>query len=75
MGEGLRQVGAVSSFEEARRQLDAWEREGLPADEPIVLVYGGDPIVLTVTGEPMRPSCVAGLCFAASQLVLWDGLA
>ena len=61
--------GDLSVFDEARAQIAEWEKTD-PDAAHIVLILDGEELVVTVSGDEIRPSDAAGLCFAAAQAVL-----
>lgn len=62
--------GPGSAFEQARQQIDEWERAHPAARLLVLVIDTEDDIGLTVAGECTRSSDVAGLCFAAAQMAL-----
>jgi hypothetical protein len=57
-------------FDEARRYLDEWQKAEPDARNIVLLLDGKDALEVQLAGAPMRASDVAGLCFAAAQLVV-----
>lgn len=65
----LRQVGVPSVFDEARQQIDYWEKDDPRAEHILLIRDGMDDTEIAVAGPAMKPSVIAGLCFAAAQMV------
>lgn len=69
----LQRVNAPPSvYDEARSLIAAWERgnEKAPTRALILVRDGGDEYEVLAAGPDVRPTEVAGLLFAAAQLVL-----
>jgi len=64
-----------SIFDEAREKISEWEREFPHMDSIVLIGDAPDDLLVSPAGEHGKPSCVAGLCFAAAQLMLRDDLA
>lgn len=64
--------GPASAFDQARQQLDEWEKAHPDAALVVLILDTGDDIVLTVTGDGSRPTDIAGLCFGAAQMALHE---
>lgn len=60
---------ALSAYDEARLQIIEWQK-AFPAASHIVMILDDKDTILMVTGQAMRPSDTAGLCFAAAQYVV-----
>lgn len=69
IGGTVAKPARLTLFDEARAQIDAWEKSD-PAAKNVVLILDTDDIVLTVAGPDMRGSDIAGLCMAAAHLAL-----
>lgn len=61
----------LSPFDEARRQIDEWEKFDPQARHIVLILDGAEEVVTTVTGE-VRKSEAAGLCLVASHLMVED---
>ena len=59
----------LSSFDDARLQVIAWQKE-FPAAPHIVMILDAKDTYLAVAGPAMRQSDIAGLCFAAANMAL-----
>jgi len=57
---------ALSAYDEARLQIIEWQKE-FPEASHLVMILDAKDTILMVTGSAMRPSDIAGLCFAAAQ--------
>ena len=56
----------LSAYDEARLQIIEWQKN-FPGASHLVMILDDKDTMLRVTGSAMRPSDVAGLCFAAAQ--------
>jgi hypothetical protein len=65
----LRRVGVLSPFEEAREQIDEWEKQYPLASHIAMVIDAPADIETTVTGGAVKLSVAAGLFFTAAQLV------
>lgn len=62
----------LTPFDEARRQIDEWEKAEPQAEHVVLILEGVEDLLVTVTGPATRATNAAGLCFAAAQAVLED---
>lgn len=60
----------MTPFDEARAQIDAWEKSDPNAGHIALVLDGEDDILVTVTGAATKASDQAGLLFAAATAVL-----
>ena len=66
----LKRVEVKSVWQEAREQIDAWEKADPTATHMVLVLDGAVDTHLSVAGPPVKPSHVAGLCmFAAAMAV------
>ena len=60
----------LSVFDEARAQLDAWEKDYPDADPVGLVLDAPDEMEVAMAGPPQKSSANAGLYFMAAQVAL-----
>ena len=66
----LKRAGALTVWQEAREQIDAWEKAYPLAAHVVLVLDGPEEVILTCAGDAMKPSTAAGLLFTAAQGVV-----
>lgn len=66
----LRQVGAESVFDAARRQIAEWEKTEPATDHIVLILDTAKEVVVSAVGPDMKPSEAAGLCFTAARMAV-----
>lgn len=62
----------MTAFDEARAQIDAWEQEFPDSERLVLILEAPEDLLVYNTGEVVKPSAIAGVCFMAAQVVADD---
>ena len=60
----------LNPFDEARAQLDEWQRDFPDSTHVVLILNAPDEMATTVAGPAIKPSYAAGLCLFAANTIL-----